>query len=173
MWVFIAFWLLQEIFLAEGVFVEDDILTNNGVMFSQNAGILSNGPHEAASKFVEEVVVGGVQLGLAGVVFIWTFKGKLQFTLDFIHEKEVEENVVLFMVNPVLDAYNLEHFRSLLAYLDQILINSEEFSFRTAKTCTHQISHFETHQINLAQHFVVNSQLIFRQLMLVPLQVNF
>lgn len=92
--------------------------------------------------------------------------------MDLIHEEEVEHDIVFFVVESILDADYLENIGSLLAYLDDVLVDSGELALTAFVFCTDQIAYFKTHQVNLLQDLVVDTQLILRKVGLMLLKVK-
>lgn len=64
------------------------------------------------------------------------------------------------MIESIFDADYLENIRSLFADLDDVFVDTDELTFTTSVFCADEIAYFETHQVDLPQDFVVDTQLI-------------
>jgi hypothetical protein len=171
--VLVAVSLLQQVLLAQCKLVQEDVLADHGVVLAEDAGVLSNWSQQAAPDLVEEVVVGGVELDLAGIFLVGSFERELQFALDLVAEEQIDEDVVLLLVQPVFNSHDFKHLWPLLTDLNQVLVDAQELSLRAGVLAADEVADLEADQVDLPQYFVVGPQLVLGQLVLVPLEVDF
>lgn len=66
------------------------------------------------------------------------------------------------MVQSVLDPHYPQGLRTLLTHFDQVLVDTQKLTLGAGIAAANEIAHFETHQVDLSQHFIVEPQLVFR-----------
>lgn len=142
-------------------------------MLAQNTGEFSDWSKQTAPDFVDEMIVGRVKFALFCVFLVRPVETELQLTLYLPHKENVDHNIVLFVVQPVLYSDYLQYLRAFLTNLDHVLVNSKELTLRTAVSRSYQIANFETNQVNLPQQLIVQLQLILRKFVLVAIEVDF
>lgn len=142
-------------------------------MLAQDTGEFSDWSEQTAPDFVDEMIVGRVKFALFCVFLVRSVETELQLTLYLPHKENVDHNIVLFVVQPVLYSDYLQYLRAFLTNLDHVLVNSKELTLRTAVSRSYQIANFETNQVNLPQQLIVQLQLILRKFVLVAIEVDF